>query len=435
MVTDTWMTTLSTPDALDNNDTYDYFSEWCAYTNPQLSISSYFTLVFTILGLIANGCLLFVILRRRYLRNLTNMLVVNLAASDILLFVTTTPFFVEADIHPCWQFGTTGCKFTNMIWVVLHSVCMFTLAALAVERYCAVTSRAGFRSKTCALGSIWLFAALLALPVLITAHMPYEGVCMGFANDVGYIQGYITFHVFVTYVFPLTTIGYFYIRMARNLLKNNSTSTEMDKAGNKDYRKRRRLAAIVLVLVLIFAVFWAPFHAVNLTIVYRGFENISWHIRYILLVLHYVLIYLYLCLNPVVIFMMSSSLRRELISCSRGDHRRKHELVSEGSPSDVSDLELQQPMNKEQEANVVLDLQQSIENEQKEPLRIDESWNVQQSIENEQKEPLSKDWWMLKCAAIDWKQKEPLSKDWWKLMCSNRLKTNRKNRCLKIDEC
>ena len=157
MVTDTWMTTLSTPDTLDNNDTYDYFSEWCAYTNPQLSISSYFTLVFTILGLIGKRLLTFCNSSASVSSQLTNMLVVNLAASDILLFVTTTPFFVEADIHPCWQFGTTGCKFTNMIWVVLHSVCMFTLAALAVERYCAVTSRAGFRSKTCALGSIWLF--------------------------------------------------------------------------------------------------------------------------------------------------------------------------------------------------------------------------------------------------------------------------------------
>ena len=355
------LTTVTTPSPVDmvdignmsNNGTlYDLGYSWCEYTNDSLSSAGILILLFSVFGVLGNACLLFVILRRRYLRTLTNILVVNLAASDIVLFVTTVPFYLEADLHPCWQFGTAVCKTANTVWVISHSTCMFTLAALAVERYCVVTSRAGFRSTTCALVSIWLLSTLLALPVLITAHMPYEGVCMAFTNEATFEKGYITSHSILTFVVPLIIIAISYSRMARTLVKDSQTAQpQKTNAEIKELRKRRRLATVVLVLVLMFAFFWTPFHLFNVLSAYGVLYRIPWDIVYSLFVTHYVLIYIYLFLNPIVIFFMSAHLRRELITCRREGRRRmrKQDFVTEGGTLSFisdNDLELHEPMNK-----------------------------------------------------------------------------------------
>lgn len=328
---------------------------YCDWRRDSMSWYSICVLIISILGLAINGCLLAVILRRRYLRNLTNVLLVNLTVSDMVLFVSTVPFLIESDLHPCWQFGVVGCKIINAFWVVAHSGCMFTLTALAVERYCAVTSRAGFRSNTCALASIWILAVLLSLPVLITAHMPYEGVCMAYANDHRFARGYITCHVILTFVVPLTVAAVFYIRMARALVRDKPDSNQGEKSGHKGYQKRKRLAAIVLLLVVLFGFCWTPLHLWNLFGTYGLFHTLrfTWRDFYIFYGVQILSIYLYLFLNPVVVFIMSPNLRKALFSRSCCDSRRSRGklqvLEDDESHSDVSEIDLELKLTKSDE--------------------------------------------------------------------------------------
>lgn len=87
-------------------------------------------------GVFGNYLLLYVICRTRKMHNVTNFFIGNLAFSDMLMCVTCVPFTLAYAFNPRgWVFGRSMCYLVFLIQPVTVYVSVFTLTAIAVDRW------------------------------------------------------------------------------------------------------------------------------------------------------------------------------------------------------------------------------------------------------------------------------------------------------------
>jgi len=92
----------------------------------------------TVLGLVGNALVIFVVLSCSHMRTTTNALITSLAVADLVFIVVCVPFTAVAYAMPVWPFGVTWCKTTNYVINVTAYVSVYTLVMMAVDRYLAV---------------------------------------------------------------------------------------------------------------------------------------------------------------------------------------------------------------------------------------------------------------------------------------------------------
>ncbi|CAG5896027.1 atypical chemokine receptor 4b [Menidia menidia] len=127
-----------------------------------------------VVGLAGNTLVVVVYTSRLRLRTLTDMCILNLAISDLLLLLTL-PFWAADAVHG-WMLGSAACKLNSFLYSTNFSCGMLLLACISVDRYRAVTQNPAGRTGTTArlrrqwilvCVGLWALASFLGLPELI----------------------------------------------------------------------------------------------------------------------------------------------------------------------------------------------------------------------------------------------------------------------------
>ncbi|XP_023289891.1 cholecystokinin receptor type A [Orussus abietinus] len=90
------------------------------------------------LSVIGNALVLITLARNKRMRTVTNVYLLNLAVSDLLLGVFCMPFTLLGQMLKNFVFGTTMCKLIPYFQAVSVSVGVWTLVAISLERYFAI---------------------------------------------------------------------------------------------------------------------------------------------------------------------------------------------------------------------------------------------------------------------------------------------------------
>lgn len=72
------------------------------------------------------------------MRSVTNLYLLNLAFSDLLLSVVCMPPTLVSSLVYCWVFGDILCKVLAYLQPVVVTASAWTLASIALERYYAI---------------------------------------------------------------------------------------------------------------------------------------------------------------------------------------------------------------------------------------------------------------------------------------------------------
>ncbi|XP_053990016.1 cholecystokinin receptor type A-like isoform X1 [Hylaeus volcanicus] len=91
-----------------------------------------------LLSVIGNSLVLITLARNKRMRTVTNVYLLNLAVSDLLLGVFCIPFTLLGQILKNFVFGITLCKLIPYFQAVSVSVAVWTLVAISLERYFAI---------------------------------------------------------------------------------------------------------------------------------------------------------------------------------------------------------------------------------------------------------------------------------------------------------
>ncbi|XP_032916939.1 neuropeptide Y receptor type 1 isoform X3 [Catharus ustulatus] len=197
-----------------------------------------------ILGVSGNLALIVIILKQKEMRNVTNILIVNLSFSDLLVTIMCLPFTFVYTLMDHWIFGEAMCKLNPFVQCASITVSVFSLVLIAIERHQLIINPRGWRPNNrhayMGIAAIWILATASSLPFLIyhvLTDEPFRNVtfdeyknkyvCLDlFPLDTARLS-YTTTLLVIQYFGPLCFIFICYLKIYIRLKKRNNMMDKM----------------------------------------------------------------------------------------------------------------------------------------------------------------------------------------------------------------
>ncbi|XP_045764319.1 QRFP-like peptide receptor [Maniola jurtina] len=308
------------------------------FYNPDVVIIVLYVIVLAA-SLSANTLLIFIVIKFQYMRSVTNIFLVNLSVADLLVTLFCMPVQIAKSVTLLWYFGEVMCKTVNFLQGVAVASSVFTITAMSVDRYLAITqslrqpwmpSRRGACSL---LAALWLISFAIFAPLLAVAAVEKEVIpsLSRTRNGSVYVETVIefctekwpdsirkelfgTFSFILVYAVPGCIVVVSYSLMGRRLCSVLPPFDQTEGSANSQQRlrlvrERKRVAWILLLLAVLFALCWLPYNILQLLLDVNAVREDS-----IALVLPYTLLlgHTNSAINPIVYCLMTRNFRRSL---------------------------------------------------------------------------------------------------------------------------
>ncbi|ODM99928.1 Neuropeptide Y receptor, partial [Orchesella cincta] len=211
----------------------------------------------------------------RRMRTKTNMFIANLALADIMIAVFAIPFQFQAALLQRWNLPDFMCAFCPFVQVLSVNVSVFTLSAIALDRYRAIlypfkAIRISKREGIYAVLTIWSLSLVLALPQELdykVIEMAENGIYKPFCAPVSLSETFRIYYIYtlvvIQYVLPLLIISVAYARMATRLWGTSTPGNKEESRDENTLRNKKKVVKMLAVVVLLFALCWLPLQMYN----------------------------------------------------------------------------------------------------------------------------------------------------------------------------
>ncbi|TMS23696.1 Prokineticin receptor 1 [Larimichthys crocea] len=214
--------------------------------------------------------------RYKQLRNLTNLLIANLAVSDVLVAVVCCPFLLDYYVvkQLSWDHGLLLCASTNYLRTVSLYVSTNALLAIAVDRYMAILyplrPRMKHQTAYCVILTVWIVPIFISIPSAYMAsettypHVEgrtYKTFCAQIwpVDQQVYYRSYFLLIFALEFIGPVTVMAVCYIQISRELWFKDVPGFQTEQIRKRLQKRRRTVVVLVLVLVA-YVLCWAPYY-------------------------------------------------------------------------------------------------------------------------------------------------------------------------------
>ncbi|XP_047481633.1 gastrin/cholecystokinin type B receptor-like [Penaeus chinensis] len=314
-----------------STDDYDY--------DPDVSLSIFFwdellppLIVFTLtllLGILGNSLIIYTICRYSRMKSTTNVFLASLASADLLLILICVPVKTAKVFAYSWTFGWFLCKGIHYLQNVSAICSVLTLTAMSMERYYAILFP--FQSKYILTirqakrmtGLVWFLSVILSVPILFAQVHTQVGErvvsywCHRDWDNVFLWRTYELYMLLVVLVIPTLVMGFAYTAIGYKLTKVMIERSSLVGSGHlvssrsrDDDRDVRQIVTMLIVVVVLFIICWAPLLITNVIKSWRLmplFEPHSFY-KHLLNAVH-LLAYFNSCINPIVYGFLSKNFR------------------------------------------------------------------------------------------------------------------------------
>ncbi|XP_013027998.1 neuropeptide FF receptor 1 [Anser cygnoides] len=254
-----------------------------AYYQHSSPVAAMFILAYTFIFLmcmIGNILVCFIVVKNRQMRTVTNMFILNLAISDLLVGIFCMPTTLVDNLITGWPFDNTMCKMSGLVQGMSVSASVFTLVAIAVERFRCIVhpfrQKLTLRKALVTIAVIWVLALLIMCPSAITLTVTREEhhfmvdtynnsyplySCWEAWPETGMRRIYTTVLFSHIYVAPLALIVVMYTRIAFKLFKSAAPAhgaRPEEPEGRKVSRKKAKVINMLIIMALFFTLSWLP---------------------------------------------------------------------------------------------------------------------------------------------------------------------------------
>ncbi|XP_045548702.1 trace amine-associated receptor 13c-like [Salmo salar] len=206
----------------------------------------------------------------------TNLLILSLAASDLLVGLIVIPATTVAIMESCWGFGEYFCVFQIYSTFLCTSLSLGNLVLISIDRYVAVCDPLMYHSKItttrmmCCISVTWCCSIIYDAAIiknLVNVQVPSRCLTECFIVE-GSIWGNIV-DIVITMVVPCSIIITLYVKIfvvarsqARKVFSKEAASVSVVKTvqANKSETKAAKTLSIV---VLNYLICWIPTVFIN----------------------------------------------------------------------------------------------------------------------------------------------------------------------------
>uniref|UniRef100_A0A672IPD4 Neuropeptide FF receptor 1 n=1 Tax=Salarias fasciatus TaxID=181472 RepID=A0A672IPD4_SALFA len=259
-----------------------------------------------LLCMVGNILVCLIVLENRRMRTVTNLFIFNLAISDLLVGIFCIPTTLVDNLITGWPFSNTVCKMSGFIQGVSVSASVFTLVAIAVERFRCIVYPLQPKLTLCvakaAIASIWVLAVVIMCPAavaLTVEKVPFH--YMVHNNDFNHtIPLYTCYEDFANpemrkvytavlfahiYLLPLTVIILMYgsigVKLCSSVVANREpqlANATVQVGGRRRghamvSQKKIRVIKMLILVALLFMLSWLPLWTLMMMTDYAGLDR------------------------------------------------------------------------------------------------------------------------------------------------------------------
>ncbi|XP_046888589.1 pyroglutamylated RF-amide peptide receptor isoform X2 [Hypomesus transpacificus] len=193
-----------------------------------------------------------------------------------------------------WLGGVLVCKTVPFVQTTAIVTGILTMTCIAIERYQGIvyplkmrrqyTPKRAYRM----LGLVWIASVMVGSPMLFVQQLEvkydflydqYHVCCQESWRSLTHRQVYTTFIMVALFLLPLAAMLFLYTRIGielwiRKRIGDSSVLSTMNhREINKISRKKKRAVKMMITIVLLFTICWAPFHTVHMLFEYNDLEK------------------------------------------------------------------------------------------------------------------------------------------------------------------
>ncbi|KAJ4949407.1 hypothetical protein JOQ06_020922 [Pogonophryne albipinna] len=224
------------------------------------------TLAF-VLGFPGNLFVVWTVLCRVKNRSVTCLLLLNLSMADAFVLLSA-PFFLRyLDGGRGWEFGSAACKLVHYLSSVNMYASIYLICLMSMDRWLAVSRPFLFhtmrtkRSLLILLLVVWVLALLLSVPMPFYRRLEMRSTfpnnitlsfCMPYHwKSKGHRVFQYLFETIMAFLLPFSLI-------------NTCNSSVICRLQSARFQFRAQGSRLILMIICTFAVFWLPYHIVNI---------------------------------------------------------------------------------------------------------------------------------------------------------------------------
>ncbi|KAM9463922.1 substance-P receptor-like isoform 1-T1 [Salvelinus alpinus] len=220
-------------------------------------------------SLVGNVVVIWIIMAHKRMRTVTNYFLLNLAFAEASMSALNTVINFIYSVHNEWYFGLMYCRFHNFFPVAAVFASIYSMTAIAVDRYTAIIhplqQRMSSTETKVIVGVIWVLALLLAFPQYyysMTEELPGRIICYIEWPKYTGCDYKILYYVCVTvliYFLPLLVMGCAYLVVGLTLWASNIPGDSSDRY-KEQLTAKRKVVKMMIVVVCTFSLCWLPYH-------------------------------------------------------------------------------------------------------------------------------------------------------------------------------
>ncbi|XP_005360686.1 pyroglutamylated RFamide peptide receptor [Microtus ochrogaster] len=293
-------------------------------------------LIIFALALFGNALVVYVVTRSKAMHTVTNIFICSLALSDLLIVFFCMPVTMLQNVSDTWLGGAFICKMVPFVQCTAIVTEILTMTCIAVERHQGLvhpfkmkrqyTNQRAFTM----LGVVWLVAIIIGSPMWHVQRLEvkydflYEKehiCCLEEWNSPMHQKIYTTFILVTLFLLPLLLLLVLYGKIGYELWikKRVGDSSALQTLHGKEMfkiaRRKKRAVIMMVTVVALFAVCWAPFHVFHMMIEYSNFEKEydEVTIKMIFAIVQIIGFFNSIC-NPIVYALMNENFKKNFVS-------------------------------------------------------------------------------------------------------------------------
>ncbi|XP_051897301.1 pyroglutamylated RF-amide peptide receptor-like [Pristis pectinata] len=318
---------------------------------PELPFSSKvaFAVTYSVIFLLAlfGNSLVLCTVRRERSRTVYTILIRSLAVSDLFITFFCIPFTLLQNIFINWIGGTFVCKMVPFVQTTAVTSCILAMTCIAVERYEGIVHPLKkhylMTRGHIMLGFIWTVAIIVGSPMLYVQQfeVKYDFLydihyfcCLENWNSLSLQHAYTVFYMVALFVLPLMIMLLLYTRIVFELwmkkhVEDYSVLNLNQSKVSKTARKKKRAIVMMITVVVLFTICWAPFHVVHMLIEYNNLQDENDHVINIMISAVQAIGFFNSFNNPVVYTLLNETFRKACFSfVARYVHRARHNSIA-----------------------------------------------------------------------------------------------------------